>query len=1304
MMPSALIVEDEPLLRAELADHLRVLWPELQIAGQVENGIDRYSTNNGATLGGTFDSIHTLTDVNSYDYNINGQQVRSTLQHTRVGEVPTETKTVSTPDGEATYYSTTTTANNVYSYTTNSAYDRLGRLTQVSNPGGGQVSSAGVINEVNTLGNLTYSYDEFGNRLQVSARYTPQGGTEATQTQTYKYDNEGRITNANGMIIDYDKAGRRWHTETAGSNQYANPYSESTPTGVSSYQNLYKYTDTGQIQSISGGTLSHSTNFSLTAITAGQDAVLSVKDSRQYDGQGYMTYQKANNTETTSVFKVDGRMSSQTVKVNGKTSGITTYTDYDGAGNLTKYNYQVYNSNGDYQYTLTYTNTYGQAGKFDSYKQTGQTAHSSQSGSTDGQTTFTYDFRGYLTGVTATGSNGFSRSFTNNMLGQVVAKREVPSGGTSWQQSYVYVNGNQVAQLGKDNQFDMGVTGATGNSGTTLSITNDIASTSGQYVVNSSDSLFSIAQAVWGDSSQWYLIADANGINVAPDAALTNYVGQNLRLPNVARSEHNNATTFKPYNPQEIIGDTTPSPTPPPPPKKSCNALAMIAIIVVAVVVTVFTAGAAAMAMAGTLQGAGLGAIMTAGSTALVGGTAAATAAGLSTVATGISATMAAGAAFVGGVVGSAASQMVGVATGQQEHFSLRQAFSSGITTAATAGLGGIAASSNVGWAKSAANYLGGSGWQNHLARGAFNYTSSQVANRIAGVDTSFSWKGMAASAVGNMAGQAIGGQLPLGKLNTESFAWGSVAQGIISGAATGKLNQQWNRGGKVDYAQIAIDAFGNVAAQSLVSAMAPKPNIDREKVAELIANGGENLEALLHEPEFRNVSQKSGDSLDPAAAKLLLTKNAIDAADLATAIMDNDGAWNAVLSSLLKDGVESPYARFVLGVNTQLRGELNSLQLVTSTPNGRELAVASAARASQISMIYSNALDAHMTGDTSGLSDLESLIYNRYSQQELVDSVTFNVGGNASSIQLHGALTATGLSTTRSALALTRNTDALAGAIAGLGLVTLGGSSSLAGFASRLFTSAGIVAGAPESAKAVSNIPSAIFAVKDIDAQLSRAKEAITNGATTLKNPILREVFEDVTFLNAKALSAGATAVNQLLGKLPLNKYAKPLTSGMSHDKVAELATMMSAMEFKGLGVFSEVTSIFAGNNGVPMMQNGSNHGVDLMARYKNGDWISFEIKAAKGGTPVSLSKTTSTGRPGQDAGAHKYTVDRLTYAANEGSRWVDPFRKLLGLDSRSQVASSILQDMRGKRFDGHVVSFTNWGNGNMKLKTTNW
>lgn len=39
-MPSALIVEDEPLLRAELRDQLRALWPELELAGEAENGIE----------------------------------------------------------------------------------------------------------------------------------------------------------------------------------------------------------------------------------------------------------------------------------------------------------------------------------------------------------------------------------------------------------------------------------------------------------------------------------------------------------------------------------------------------------------------------------------------------------------------------------------------------------------------------------------------------------------------------------------------------------------------------------------------------------------------------------------------------------------------------------------------------------------------------------------------------------------------------------------------------------------------------------------------------------------------------------------------------------------------------------------------------------------------------------------------------------------------------------------------------------------------------------------------------------------
>ncbi|MYN27104.1 LytR/AlgR family response regulator transcription factor [Duganella levis] len=42
-MPVALIVEDEPLLMAELRDQLAALWPELTVVGHAENGVEAVS-------------------------------------------------------------------------------------------------------------------------------------------------------------------------------------------------------------------------------------------------------------------------------------------------------------------------------------------------------------------------------------------------------------------------------------------------------------------------------------------------------------------------------------------------------------------------------------------------------------------------------------------------------------------------------------------------------------------------------------------------------------------------------------------------------------------------------------------------------------------------------------------------------------------------------------------------------------------------------------------------------------------------------------------------------------------------------------------------------------------------------------------------------------------------------------------------------------------------------------------------------------------------------------------------------------
>src|SRR5262245_18392251 len=59
------------------------------------------------------------------------------------------------------------------------------------------------------------------------------------------------------------------------------------------------------------------------------------------------------------------------------------------------------------------------------------------------------------------------------------------------------------------------------------------ASTPGVYVVNAGDTLESIALAVYGDDSLWFLIADANSLSAGPTDSLTSQAGGSYRIPNV---------------------------------------------------------------------------------------------------------------------------------------------------------------------------------------------------------------------------------------------------------------------------------------------------------------------------------------------------------------------------------------------------------------------------------------------------------------------------------------------------------------------------------------------------------------------------------------------------------------------------------------------------------------------------------------------------------------------------------------------------------------------------------------------------
>jgi hypothetical protein len=264
-------------------------------------------------------------------------------------------------------------------------------------------------------------------------------------------------------------------------------------------------------------------------------------------------------------------------------------------------------------------------------------------------------------------------------------------------------------------------------------------SASGGYQVRAGETLASIAANLWGDSSLWYKLAEANGLS--GQAALSE--GQSIRIPAGVMKNTHNASTFQPYDPADTIGDTAPTAAKPPK-KNKCGAFGQVLLVVIAVAVSLITYNPATGA--GLLSG-------------LAGGTAAA-----GTVTTGtIAASVAAGAA------GSIASQAVGVASGIQDKFSWN--------AVAMAGIGaGVGAS---GFGNAIAS--GASGRLATFISGAANNALSQGIGMAAGLQKKFSWAGVAAAGVGNVAFNAA-----LGPAQNAFTGLGRTAGDIASRVGAG--------------------------------------------------------------------------------------------------------------------------------------------------------------------------------------------------------------------------------------------------------------------------------------------------------------------------------------------------------------------------------------------------------------------------------------------------------------------------------------------------------------------------------------
>ncbi|HEY4079574.1 MAG TPA: LysM peptidoglycan-binding domain-containing protein [Burkholderiaceae bacterium] len=662
------------------------------------------------------------------------------------------------------------------------AYDEFNRMSRVND---------GVSYKTH---DVRYEYDAVGNRRAVIAVYwDPQ--TSAVQRQDdlwYTYDAANRFTTsmgsltargtsatdtkgqivrgANGVLVQYDQAGQRSQVTDSG--------------GVTTYT----YTKDGYLEdSVVNGVL-----------TARRRADASGRTLQYID---YANGVHAHNITTTTVYDNDNRTLTQTVSGTNDGAGDATTQSYyyvnsgdkiasagtqSGAGSLAR---TVTTSTGGNPVTTTTAYVYQ---RWDSDKQASIT--STQTGNpTPGVTTLSYDVNGHI--KTADNAYGSHFQYFSDAQGLVLNRWEsktVSGVAQTYKHLYYYADGKRIGDVTTDpsdrvvsyaEQLAMEdatkttksqedkfknykpVTSADFDQNYEPINASYPGATGSSYTVRKGDTLSSIAQSVWGDASMWYLIADANGLRGSD----TLTAGQVLTIPNKVANIHNNANTFRPYNPGEVIGHIDPTlPAPPPPAQHGggCGGIGMILMVVVAVVVTIYTAGAAAGYLAGL-------------SSTFAAGTVASAAASLA----------------IGAAAGSVASQLVGMATGNVKDFSWKAvgqaALGGAITAGVGAGLNTLAQTGGVLSGTALGNALTAQeGWMASVGSAVRAGAGTAVSMAIKG---EWSWRAVAASSIsagaGNAVAQNIQGAFSSWDPRSVKFATtaiSSAAGGWASARATG--------------------------------------------------------------------------------------------------------------------------------------------------------------------------------------------------------------------------------------------------------------------------------------------------------------------------------------------------------------------------------------------------------------------------------------------------------------------------------------------------------------------------------------
>ncbi|PPK44426.1 LysM domain-containing protein [Trinickia symbiotica] len=594
-------------------------------------------------------------------------------------------------------------------------------------------------------------WDESGNAIINGVSYVNHAGRI---TEFYTYDRMNRLSTVSTGAFD--------------TNWNALPSQEAIRLDTRLYDGASRVVQSGPAGSLS--------NDYIQALTNGRsDANGAITRVSRYDADGHLlslhttkpdgsfssdqVYQKVTTWQTQDQVQTGTDESGAPIYTTQTVNHSSVSSGYDAAGNVT--NYQMTDSSGVTEYFST---TYA---KFEGYKEATVSGYRSDNAGQMGTTTDGYDANGDLISVTDSTKGANDRTFVNDANGNILQKTQ---------------QGNVLKQLVVDGQvygtYGTGedpVTPTNGNGDPNYAdltnfnlsyqpITNAYPGAStGQYTIRSGDTLRSIAQQAYGDSELWYQIADANELRGDDDLR----VGQTLTIPNRVASAHNTSSSFKPYDPSKVVGDTTPNlPVPQQDGGGGCGGLGGILVLIVTVVVTVIAQQYELLP---------------------------------EEVAAELGAAAPVAEAMLDAAVGNIAGQAVGNAVGVEHGFDWQSLGTSVVSAGVTQGVG-----------------VGGLG--NSVAGAALTNAMTQGIEVATGLQHSFSWQQVAIAAAGSAASSVaqVGADSAMGYDPSQGFDFGKdLISGTISGIAAG-VTASVMRGGRLQIAQLAADAFGNALGESL--------------------------------------------------------------------------------------------------------------------------------------------------------------------------------------------------------------------------------------------------------------------------------------------------------------------------------------------------------------------------------------------------------------------------------------------------------------------------------------------------------